>query len=306
MKKILIIYYTQSGQLKEIIDRVSSGFDQDEITVDLHEMKPVNSYPFPWNKDTFFDAFPESVQGIPCEIHRLNIDPSINYDLVILAYQVWYLSPSIPFWSFLISDQAREILQDKPIITILGVRNMWIMAQERIRKKISEYGGNHVGNIVLQDKHQNLISVVTIVHWLYTADKGRFGIFPPAGVSDKDINESEKFGRIIAKYMMEDDYLNMQKELVEAGAVKIIPDLMSIEKKAIHIFMAWSKFILKKGNAGDPARKGRLNMFRIYLFTVIYLVSPIVSILFYLTWIFAFPKIRKDIDYFKLMRKKRK
>ena len=306
MKRILIIHYTQSGQLKEIIYRVKSGFDPDQTSIDLHEINPVNPYPFPWDNETFFDAFPESVQGIPCEIKKLAIDPSKDYDLIILAYQVWYLSPSIPFWSFLVSNQAREILQGKKVVTILGVRNMWIMAHEKVSKKILEYKGNHIGNIVLQDKHQNLVSVVTIVHWLYTGDKSSFGIFPPAGVSEKDVFESDRFGRIISKNLVTGDCSGLQKELVDAGAVKIIPDLMSIEKKAIHIFRAWSKFILKKGPAGDPARKGRLKMFRIYLFTVIYLVSPIASILFYLTWIFAFPKIRKNIDHYKLMTKKRK
>lgn len=306
MKRILIVYYTQSGQLKEIIDKVISGFSQDETVFDLHEIKPVDPYPFPWSNDTFFDAFPESVQGIPCKLEESKIDTARNYDMVVLAYQVWYLSPSIPFWSFLMSEDARKVIEGRPVVTLLGVRNMWIMAQEKVKRQIHVLGGNLVGNIVLQDRHQNLVSVVTIVHWLYTADNCSFGIFPPAGVSDEDIRSADRFGEIIEKHLPAKSFSNLQEELVSAGAVRIIPDLMSIEKKAIHIFRAWSKFILKKGEAGDPARKGRVNLFRIYLFTVIYLVSPIVSLLFYLTYVFAFRRIRRNMHYYKLMIKKKK
>ncbi|MBU2652014.1 MAG: dialkylresorcinol condensing enzyme DarA [Bacteroidetes bacterium] len=304
MKHILVIFFTQSGQLKEIADRVLSAFPEDEVKADFFPIREANPYPFPWSQESFFDAFPESVQGIPCEIRPLRIDPTKKYDLVILAYQVWFLSPSIPFWSFLMSDKAREIIHDKPVITLLGVRNMWIMAHEKVKSRIQELGGKHVGNIVLQDRHQNLVSVITIVHWIYTARKERFGIFPPAGVSEKDIRESDRFGEIILPYLRQGEYKGMQRELVSKGAVRIIPDLMSIEKKAIHIFGAWARFVLKKGKAGDPARKFRLSLFRIYLFTVIYLVSPIASLIFYLTWIFAFRKIKRNIRYYKLMTKK--
>lgn len=299
MKKILIVYYTQSGQIKEILDQLTKPLQDEAFELTFEELRPVDPFPFPWSNDSFFDAFPESALGIPCRLKPMEFDPDKDYDLIILAYQAWFLSPSIPFWSFMLSDHARKVISGKPVITLLGVRNMWIMAQERVRNKIRDYGGKLEGNIVLQDRHQNLISVITIVHWLYTGDKGSFGVFPPAGVSGEDIMESVKFGHTIRKAILEDDLDDLQDKLVARGAVKIVPDLMSTEKKAIHMFRAWAKFVRKKGAPGDPSRKARTNLFRIYLFTVIYLVSPIVSMLFYLTWVFAFRRIRKNIRYYR-------
>ena len=97
MKRVLVVYYTQSGQLKEIIDSVLSPFT--EVTIDFLPIDTATPFPFPWTDDTFFDAFPESYLQIPQPLQPFNL-PHTDYDLVILGYQVWYLSPSIPLRSF--------------------------------------------------------------------------------------------------------------------------------------------------------------------------------------------------------------
>ena len=298
MKKVLVVYYSQSGQLKQIADNVCRHLNDDNTIIDFYEIKPLKPFSFPWNNYSFFDAFPESVQGIPCEIEKPSFKHK-EYDMVVLAYQVWFLSPSIPFWSFLLTEEARKLINGKDIITLLGVRNMWIAAHEKVKRKISELGGNHIGNIVLYDKHQNLVSVVTIVHWMYTASKEKFGIFPSAGISDKDIAASDRFGVPIAKALKENDLSMLQDELLKLHAVRVIPDLMSMEEKAIRIFGVWSKFVLKKGGSGNPARKGRLTLFRYYLFTIIYLLSPIATLVFYLTYPLFFWRIIPRIKYYK-------
>ena len=163
-KNILIIYYSQSGQMREIQENLVSNID---ANIYWAQIKPANPFPFPWNSRAFFDAMPESVKLIPSEIETLDIDTSVNYDLVILGFPVWFLSPAIPFTSFLKSPQAKNILNNKPVVTVIGSRNMWIAAQEDVKKMLVDVNANLVGNIVLRDRAQNLISVVTIVHWLF-------------------------------------------------------------------------------------------------------------------------------------------
>ena len=277
-KKALVVYYTQSGQLKEIIDAVT-GPMEDDFEFTYEQLKPIPEFPFPWTGMSFYQAFPESVQEIPCELAPFSFDPDENFDLIILAYQPWYLSPSIPFTSFLHSDAAAKVLKGKPVITILGCRNMWIMAQESVKKRISGLGGNHIGNIVLVDKHHNLVSVITIVRWMLKGERhgsGLYGkLFPVAGISNKDIEEAAKFGMIIKDTFEHKEFSGLQSKLLDQGAVRIKPVLMTVEQRGFMMFRPWSRFVLKKGGAGDPARIGRLKMFRAYLFTVIYLVSPI-------------------------------
>ncbi len=200
MKRALVIIYSQTGQLKRIADSITSPLLED-VDLVFEELKPIPPFPFPWRWQEFFQAFPESVQEIPCALEPFQFNPDQDFDLVILAYQVWFLSPSIPFTAFLRSPAARKVLKDKPVITILGVRNMWIMAQERVKKQIRDLGGKLVGNIVFVDPHPNLVSLVTIVHWLMKGEqkgKGFFSrLFPRSGVPERTVREAGKFGEVI-------------------------------------------------------------------------------------------------------------
>jgi len=285
MNRILIIYYTQTGQIKEIADSITGPL-KNECRLFFEELKPVPAYPFPWKGMSFFQVFAESVKEIPCELEPFKNNPDDDYDLVILAYQVWFLSPSIPVSSFLQSDYARKVFKGKPVITVLGVRNMWIMAQERVKSRIADAGGRIVGNIVMDDPAPNLVSVITIVRWLMKGEKSPFTWFgkkfPEAGVPKADIDNASKFGEIIKESLISGNLDHLSHNLFRAGAVKIDPVLANIEKRGKMMFGIWAKMILKKGAYNDPAREGRLKGFKYYLFTVIYLVSPFVSAIFWL------------------------
>jgi hypothetical protein len=297
MKKVLVIYFTQSGQLKQIVDSITGPMEKD-CQLFFEELKPVPAYPFPWTGMSFFQAFPESVREIPCKLEPFQNDLTEDYDLVVLAYTVWYLSPSIPVTSFLQSDASKKILKGKPVITVLGVRNMWIMAQERVKAMISDAGGRLVGNIVMADPAGNLTSVITIVRWMTSGKKDPFrwmGMnFPAAGVPEEETGRGGEYGEIIMYYLLSNKYEELQLKLVEKGAVKVDPVLYNIEKRGKMMFGIWSKMILKKGPYNDPAREGRLNGFKYYLFTVIYLVSPLVSGLFRLIFLLN-PKAARKV-----------
>ncbi len=56
----------------------------------------------------FFNTFPETVHLTPPPIEPLPFQHEI-YDLVIIAYSVWFLSPSQPITAFLQSEQAKSV-----------------------------------------------------------------------------------------------------------------------------------------------------------------------------------------------------
>lgn len=286
MKNCLVVYYSQSGQAENIA-RAVAGPLHEAFHIHYEELRPVSPFPFPWRDMSFFQAFPESVMEIPCPLEPFSFDTTIHYDLVILAFPVWYLSPPIPMSSFLQSEQARKMLKDTPVVTLLGVRNMWAMAHESIKARVREAGGKPVGNIVLADPYPNLVSVITIVRWMITADRHGRGlyakIFPPAGVPEKTIQGTSRFGNIIRDAWKNDRLDSLQEELVEKDAVQVNPVLINIEKRAKVMFGVLARWILKKGNFNDPSRLGRIRVFKYYLFTVIYLVSPFASIVFWIS-----------------------
>jgi len=302
MKKVLVVYYTQTGQQKEILENLLKPLAEDtSVELTYHAIQPVEDYPFPWNKTTFFDAFPESFLQIPCELKP--VPPKIldlDFDLIILGYQVWYLSPSIPVNSFLKSEEGRRILNGKPVITVIGCRNMWVMAQEKTKRLLRDAGANLVGNIALVDRHINHISLITIVHWMMKGKKDSYlGIFPKPGVSDEDIIHSSRFGIPILKYLKNGDFSSLQSELVRLEAIRIKPLLVFIDKRGNFIFSKWSKKIREKGFPKDPARRPWLKAFNYYLAFALWFIAPVVSILFLILSLPFYFQMRKSIEYYQ-------
>ena len=300
MKNVLCIYYSQSGQLTEIVKNFAKPFENSaDYSVTYANIEPVHDFGFPWKGYDFFDAFPESVNKIPCEIKPLNIQNE-DYDLIIFAYSVWYMSPTIPSNSFLLSEQAKRIFKNKPVITLLGVRNMWVVAQEYVKERILELGGILVGNIVLRDKAENLTGIVTISYFVFTGKKDRFlGFFPKPGISEQDITGVKLFGEIVKTNFNNNSLEKLQDELVKAKAVKVKPYLCTVERMAFkRVFKKWANFMLKKGGAGDPARRTRVKMFIYYFPVAILLIAPIEYIFFIIFAPFRINTIKKEIKYY--------
>ena len=302
-KRILVVYYSQSGQLKKIVKSILEDAEKNEsISITYEALRPKKPYPFPWNRYEFCDTLPESVKGIPCELEELKCDPNIDYDLVILAYTIWFLSPSIPINSFFHTEEAKKILHRTPVLTVIGCRNMWVLSQQKIKRLIHQLNGQLAGNIVLTDRAPNLIGIVTIARWMLTGKKKRvLGVLPKPGVSDQDIADASRFGQSIANTLLTNEVFDLdQKELNRQGAVKINHTLYIMEKRVSRIFKIWSGFILKKGGAGDRNRKNRIWGFYFYLNFVIILIVPIISFLALLTKLFRGKSTKKKIELYEL------
>ncbi|NRS88627.1 hypothetical protein HNQ02_001545 [Flavobacterium sp. 7E] len=299
MKNVLIIYYSQSGQLKSIAKNIAKPLlNTEDINVTFYEIELEKPFPFPWNNEAFFDVFPESFLQIPTQLKPVPSEIlKQKFDLILLHYQVWYLSPSIPINSFLKSEHAKIILKDTPVVTISGSRNMWIMAQEKIKVLLKNNNAQLKGNIALVDRVGNLISVITIVEWMFSGVKKKYlGFFPLPGVSEKDIEESSKFGDILLSSLQEDKLEFLQDKLVANDAVRISSYLVTVDKTANKIFDKWSNFIFKKER---ESRKFWLKLFKVYLLLAIWLISPIVYILHVLSYPFKIKKIKKEIQYYQ-------
>jgi len=305
MKKILVLYYSQSGQLRDILQNIVAPLEEKDVfDITFYGLEPENPYPFPWTMKDFIQVFPESHLQIPS--NNKPLPEKIlqqRYDLVILGYTVWYLAPSIPINSFLKSDQAQLLLGNTPVITVSASRNMWILTQEKIKKLLVGCKANLVGNIALVDRHWNHISVITIVHWMMGGKKTKYlGIFPKPGVSDKDIKEADKFGVIIKKYVLGSKFDGLQQEMVSKGAVRIKPFLIQSDKAGNHIFGKWAAHIYRFGLKSPKKRQSWLNFFQYYLQFAIWVFVPIVFIIFLLTYFPFYYRIKRDKKYYQSIR----
>lgn len=290
---ILFIHYSQSGQLTQIMDRIKDGIamKNEEVKIDFITYQPKKSFLFPWSKKGFYDAMPESVLNTGCEIEEIQY-PSSQYDLIVFGYQPWFLSPSIPSMGILKNEKFKSISKGSKVITVIGARNMWISAQKEVKLKIEEAGGELVGNIPLIDKNNNLISAITIMHWMFTGKKTRkWNLFPTPGVHEKDILNANVYGEIIGQALENNQFNDLQSTFLQHGDIDIRWPILFIDGRAKKLFKIWAGIIQKKGTTPGK-RKLWLNIFRAYLLFALFIVSPIV--LFFYALVFRPFKLRKE------------
>ena len=300
MKKVLVVYYSQTGQLTEIIKSVLSPMEKSQdVSLVFEELRPKKKFPFPWTSQQFCDVFPESFLEIPCELEPFGFNADDDFDLIVLAYTIWYMSPSIPITAFLKSSEAQKVIKNRPVVTVIGCRNMWLLAQEKVKTRIYDMGGQISGNIVLMDKALNLIGIVTIAYWMFSGKKDRcLRIFPRPGVSEKDIREAKRFGHIILKELSKDKIDLDQMVLNEQGAICVLPSYILFENRIQKIFKIWSNFILQKGGPNDPRRKFRVRLFFYYLLFAIFLIAPLATFVSFVARIVNRKKIKDAVEYF--------
>lgn len=299
-KKILVISYSQSGQLNELCHNVVMPLQESgTVDVTIKQIKPLKAYPFPWDFMTFMDCFPESVYLDPPSIETLNDDE--EYDLVILCYQVWFLSPSLPITAFLKSQYAQKKLKNKPVITVIGCRNMWIMAQEKVKRLLLELEAKLIDNIVLIDQGNSLATFVTTPRWMLTGKRNSlWGIFPKAGIAQKELDTANRFGKAILKGLQEDKEKEFKPLCQGLNAVNVDVTLIKSEQIATKSFMIWGKLIRKIGPQGSLKRRPVVMLYVLFLLLIILTIVPLNMIIQTILRKINKDKIMKQKEFYEL------
>lgn len=273
--KVLYLSYSQSGQLDEIAERFFLPFSSHKI--DRVKVRPSKPFPFPWTSAEFFDAMPETVLEEPIQLEPLNI-PGSDYDLIVLGYQPWFLSPSLPVTALLKNDEFKTVVQGKPVVTIVGSRNMWINSQISINRLVEQAGAKVVANIPFSDKTNNIVSAVTILYWMLSGRKERmWGVFPKPGVSDEDIERAGEPGRIVLAHAESGEYTSLQEKI--ADFVTVPTDILFIEKRAKRLFRIWAGIIKRFGKT-PRSRRLWVSIYKYYLIIALFIVAPIVLLVY--------------------------
>lgn len=294
MSKVLCLYFSQTGQLQEIVKSITAPLAASaHAEVQLAKIEPAKPFPFPWPFTQFFNTFPECNYADPIEVKPLPYtdEELASFDLVILAYQVWFLSPSLPISSFLQTSQAKVLLENKPVITVIGCRNMWLMAQEAMKQTLQSLNARLIDNIVLTDSAGAALSFISTPLWVLTGKKGPIGVIPAAGVSETKIQQASRFGDAIAAALQHQSILQ-SSVLQGLGAVEIHENLIASEKVAKKGFLLWGKLIRAAGSKSAWLRKPLVYLYVIYLVTLILTVVPLSALIKKL----AAPLLRKKIE----------
>ena len=276
MKKVLIVHYSQTGQLSSLAQNFTAPLQTAGIQVDCVNIVPEQAFPFPWPFWRFFDTFPETVHLKPAPILPPHI-PSENYDVVVIAYTVWFLSPSQPMTAFLQREETRRLLDGKPVITLIGCRNMWLGAQEKMKSLLKQNGAKLIGNIVKIDACNSL---------------------PSAGIAEEELVDAARFGTKLRDTLLNQQPLD-ETLFQNMGAVTVNEKLIFSERAAGRSFFVWGKLLMAAGRISPLLRRALLCFYIVFLLTMILVVLPISVILKKLLHPLLKGRLKKLADYYE-------
>ncbi len=292
MKHVLVVNYSQTGQLSDIAAQVIGPLRDAGHQVHLETLVPAKPYPFPWPIVDFVDAMPECVQLDAPPLKPLTIAADTDFDLIILCYQVWFLSPALPITAFLQSDEGKRLIHGKPVVTLVACRNMWLSAQETMQRLIAEAGGRLCDHLAFTDRGHPLATFITTPRWVLTGKRDRFLGMPPAGVAPEEIRGASRFGRALAAALDSNTEKSGKPMLTGLRAVTVNPRLAISERAGRRAFGVWSRLIRAFGHRGSWRRRPILLVFSIYLIVMVLTVVP-TSLL--LQWLFS-PLLKSRLE----------
>jgi hypothetical protein len=201
--RVLLIYYSFSGQTGVLINRLAAGLKEQGIEVFFEKLKPVQHLRFPVGSlfrtylmmlSTFFRM------RVP--IQELSAKCSQEYDLIILAGPTWSYNPSGPVLSFLDRD-GKEVLGGREVLPLISCRGYWKAHWWGLQKKLKQCGA-HFSNMIAFS-HPNSEPWRTIGVFLKIAGKNpeRSGFtskyYNRFGHSNEQMEEAFRFGVLIGE-----------------------------------------------------------------------------------------------------------
>lgn len=280
MRQVLIVHYSQSGQLNQLVESVSAPLrEQADVQVDYLELRMQTPFPFPWPFLTFFRIFPETVLMQAQPLHPLAVDADKQYDLIILAYQVWFLSPSLPMTSFLASPEAAKLLNGTAVMTLIGCRNMWLLAQEKMKQRLKALNARLFDNAVLTDACGSGMSFLSTPLWMFTGRQKPWAWVPKAGIAAEQIAGARRFGEAISRRLLQDQQPIIEPMLKGLGAVVINEKFIASERIGARSFYLWSRLLRALGPMDSRGRGLGLMIYIVFLFCMIVTVVPTSALL---------------------------
>ena len=138
------------------------------------DVQPRDAFPFPWPIRRFFGVFPQAVD--PEALVKL-VEPAGGFDtaadeLVILAYQVWYLAPSLP--DPIAAENASRGGPGRTVVSLIACRNMWYSAAIEASGLLQSAGARRVEVVAATDTRGSSTTLVTTLRWLLTGKRAPF------------------------------------------------------------------------------------------------------------------------------------
>lgn len=264
--RAVVYLYTQTGQLREVAGALTAPLVERGWQIRWVDVQPRAAFPFPWPIRRFFGVFPASVDpdGLVDLVEPVGGFDSAPDELVILAYQVWYLAPSLPSRSLLRAHPGA--FRDRRVVSVIACRNMWYSAAIEVCGLLRSAGARSVEVVAATDTRPQAVTFVTTLRWLLTGRREPFLRFGRAGVGADELERVTGVGERIA-----------DSQECPQDAAPIVPTLAAADLLAGRVFRRWGSTVRASQRLGAAAQAASLAVFVVGLGIGIAVGLPLIA-----------------------------
>lgn len=264
--RAVVYWYSQTGQLREVADALTAPLVARGWDILWVQVEPRIAFPFPWPIRRFFGVFPAAVDA---ESLVELVDPPGGFctdpeQLVILAYQVWYLAPSLPIRSLLKAHP--HAVRDRSVVSLVACRNMWYSAAIEVSALLRSAGARHIGVVAATDTRPQATTLVTTLRWLLTGRRDPFLWFGRAGIGDAELARIGEVGRCIG-----------ESRRCPQDAAPVVPMLAVADLLAGKVFRRWAATVRSAQRRGAVVHAASLALFVAGLAIAIVVGLPLIG-----------------------------
>lgn len=221
--RVLIIYFSLSGQSRGLINLLAAGIRNQNIFVTIEQIQPRKKIGFPlgtlWRTvkmmfSTFFRA------RIP--IQKLSSQCYENYQLIILAGPTWSYNPSGPILS-LLDSEGKALFKDQRVLPLISCRGYHRLHNVLLRIQLKRYGARLEESLIFAHPISEPWSTIGV--FLKSAGyrpeqisllKSHYSHF---GHTTDQLQQVKRYGNLIGKALLKNESIDLKS----SSAQKLVP-----------------------------------------------------------------------------------
>jgi hypothetical protein len=204
--RVLLLYYSFSGQTAGLIGRLTAGLQAEGAEVVIERLRPVQPLSFPVGS---IPATLKMMATTACRqrvaIEELSPRCHQRFDLVVLAGPTWSYNPSGPVLSLL--DRDRWLFADQTVLPLISCRGYWRLHWYELRRRLRHGGARVPNSLVFTHPHAEPWRTIGV--FLKIAGRtpetaplvGRF--YARYGHARNQQQEARRFGGMIGRALQE-------------------------------------------------------------------------------------------------------
>lgn len=203
MAHVLALYTSLTHQTERIVLTVAEALERGGHHVTREKLEPVVPMPLPVPPEMLGRLLKQALTGawpvVPLQPLRASVDTP--YELILLGYQPWYMTPSVPMHSFLKGPQA-QLLRGRAVIGLLSCRALYARASGLFEQWVSEAGGSVLEQRVWTDQDKRPTNFASLGHMLKHGQDPQSGpltrLLKPFGVGETGLARAQSYGESLS------------------------------------------------------------------------------------------------------------